>query len=277
MIAMPAAASSEPGADVDGHHEQDHRQGRDARAGRTQRHELPEIAARGHRQRRDRAARDHEEERPAVEKGEEPPEAVAHVDVQPARLRLHRAQLAVCERTQQRQHAGDHPHGEREHRLAAGLPKHGRRHDEDARADHRGRACAACAPASPSSAPPGGRGRGSSMRMEQEVVVYGSRQRGHGHSSVGISARPGARALGNQRVSGCLRRTMALTRPNGISARPAARAVRSGPRSGPRPRARPAPARPSGRRPSRRRPWSIPAARRRAPSTGRSATGHRAA
>jgi hypothetical protein len=79
---------------------------------------------------------DAEEDHPAVEEGEQGAEGVADVEIEPARVRLHRAQLAIGERAHHRQHAPEEPghHGpaDRAARLGNTPPGTGRCRSDDA-------------------------------------------------------------------------------------------------------------------------------------------------
>ena len=88
-------------------------------------------------ERRSRTGRDDEEEGPAVEERRERSERVAQVHVETARGGVHRAQLAVGQRAEQRERAAHHPDQQRRAGVSAGLAQHAARHQEDARSDHR--------------------------------------------------------------------------------------------------------------------------------------------
>ena len=64
-------------------------------------------------------------------------ERIADVEVQPTRIRLGGAHLRVRERAEERQHAGDDPHQERQAHVTPGLAEHRPGNQEDPRADHR--------------------------------------------------------------------------------------------------------------------------------------------
>ena len=100
------------------------------------RNQIRRVAGEADGDRRDRAGLDHHEQRPAVEESPQRRERFAQVDVLPAGPRHHRRQLAVGQRSGERQHAGDDP-GDQQQPGLAGLPSHLGRHEEDARPDHR--------------------------------------------------------------------------------------------------------------------------------------------
>jgi len=70
---------------------------------------------------RDGAGADAEEDHPPVQEGEQRAEGVPDVEVESPRVRLHRAQLTVGQRAQQREHAAEEPRQHRQADGAAGL------------------------------------------------------------------------------------------------------------------------------------------------------------
>jgi hypothetical protein len=100
------------------------------------RNQITGVAREADGDRRDRAGLNHHEERPAVEESPQRRERFAQVDVLPARPRHHRCQLAVGQRSGERQHTGEDPCGEQQ-TGTPGLPSHLGGHEEDAGPDHR--------------------------------------------------------------------------------------------------------------------------------------------
>jgi hypothetical protein len=72
------------------------------------------VLRKRHRHCRHRAAFDHEQQRPAVEKRDERMIRVAEIHVLSARGRQHRAQLRVRQRSDQRNHRARHPGADHE-------------------------------------------------------------------------------------------------------------------------------------------------------------------
>ena len=124
-------------AHVDRCDRHDHADGDEPRANASDGHELREVAGERDGERRDRAARDHEEARPSIEEGRQRAERIADVRVQTARIRLHRAHLRVRERAEIGEHARSDPHEQRGTGLRPRLAQHDTGHEEDSRADHR--------------------------------------------------------------------------------------------------------------------------------------------
>ncbi len=78
----------------------------------------------------------HEHDRPAIEKRPERPVGLAHVDVEAARLRQHRAELRERQRSAEHEQPREHPDGDHDARFG-NLLGNQRGHDEDPRSDDR--------------------------------------------------------------------------------------------------------------------------------------------
>ena len=122
-------------ADVDRGDRADHRDTREPARDGPERHELTQVVREGHRQGRGRAGVDREKQCPAEEKRRHRTERLAHVDVAPACVREHGAELTEGERAEQRQHAARDPDKQGHAEVAPRLSQHGARDQEDARAD----------------------------------------------------------------------------------------------------------------------------------------------
>ena len=119
---------------VDGGDDANHHDGDDGCAVRGKRDDFGEIAREGASQCRDRAAGDHQEQRPAIEERGNAAETVANEAVQAASFGIGGGELRVGERAKQRKNSADDPYEKGKANRTVELPQNEARREKNPRA-----------------------------------------------------------------------------------------------------------------------------------------------